>query len=264
MPLDARLEAARLRDLYIEKKETISILLTGHAGDGKTFLLRTAPFPVHLDSFDPDGSLSIRDEVRKGNIILADYEREDPFKPSVYAEWEKNFRTLRAGGYFESIATYVIDTATNWTQSMLNFTLNKRGKAGELPEWGKDYHPQKVALDNFIHICTGLPCHFILIAHLMPKTDNDGNIIKWQPHFSGQGAINIPTKFSEIWRMERVEKSGGFEYFIHTQASGMYTARSRLSNLGQLEKREPANLRNLFKKAGVDYKDKPKLLEDKK
>ena len=261
MPLDARIEAARLRDLYMEKKETIAILLTGEAGAGKTYLLRTAPFPVHLDSFDPDGSLSIRDEVRKGNIIIGDYEKEDPFNPSVFREWEKNFRSLRAGGYFESIGTYVIDTAGNWTQSMLNFTLNKRGQAGGLPAWEKDYHPQKVALDNYIHIMTSLPCHFILIAHLMPKTDSEGNLVQMRPHFPGQGAITVPSKFSEIWRMERREKAEGFDYFIHTQESGMYIARSRLSNQGQLEKREAANLRNIFKKAGVNYEDKPKLLE---
>jgi AAA domain len=262
VPLDARITAAKLRELYVERKETISILLTGETGAGKTYLMRTAPSPVHIDSFDPDGSLSIRDEVRKGNVIVANYEQEDPFYPSAFKEWEKNFRELRLGGYFDSIGTYVIDTATNWTQSMLNFTLGKRGKAGSLPEWAMDYHPQKVALDNYIHLMTGLPCHFILIAHLMPKTDKEGNVIQMRVNFPGQGAVNIPSKFSEIWRMERVEKSNDFDYFIHTQESGLYVARSRLSNLGQLEKREKAHLRNIFKKAGVNYADKPKLLEN--
>jgi AAA domain len=261
MPLDARIEAERLRNLYIERKETIAILLTGESGSGKTFLLRTAPFPVHLDSFDPDGSLPIRDEVKKGNIIVGNYEQEDPFKPSVFAKWEKEFRVLRAGGYFDSIATYALDTAGNWTESMLNFTLNKRGQAGNLPEWGKDYHPQKVAINNYINLMTTLPCHFILIAHLMPKTDSEGNIIQMRAQFPGQGAVIIPSKFSEIWRMERKETSQGFDYFVHTQESGFYIARSRLSNLGQLEKKENANLKAIFKKAGVNYEDKPRLLE---
>lgn len=262
MPLDARIEAARLRELYTEHKETVSILLTGDSGTGKTYMARSAPFPVHIDSFDPGGTLSVRDEVARGNIIVDNtYEQEDPFDPSAFILWEKEFRTRIAGKYFESIACYVLDSATHWLDAMLNATLKKRGQAGNLPNWEKDYHPQKIAIRNYLRLAMNLPCHFILTCHLEPLKDSEGAVQGWRPMFTGKGAIIVPTLFDEIWRMDKRERSTGFDYTVRTQESGLYIARSRLSSTGQLEKEEPAHLRNILKKAGVNYQDKPRLLE---
>src|SRR5215510_16185594 len=101
--LDARLEAERISNLYKENKQTVSVLLTGDTGSGKTFLASTAPFPVLMDSFDPGGTLSVRDEVKKGNIVAYDeFENEDPFNPKVFVEWERTFTERLRDKYFEN------------------------------------------------------------------------------------------------------------------------------------------------------------------
>jgi hypothetical protein len=217
---------------------------------------------VHIDSFDPGGTLSVREEVKRGNIVVDNsFEEEDPFHPTAFTKWEKIFKERIRNKYFESFAVYVLDSATWWLDSMLNATLDSRKAAGEVPEWNKDYHPQKIAVRNYLRLAMALPCHFILTCHLEPLKDKEGNVIHWRPMFTGKGAVVVPTLFDEIWRMKRTEKSETSQHKIITRESGVYLARSRLSNNGQLGEEEPPHLRNILKKAGVNYKDKEKLLE---
>jgi AAA domain len=262
MPLDARVDAERLRNLYLETKETVSILLTGESGTGKTYLAKSAPFPVLIDSFDPGGTLSIRDEIKRGNIVAdTQFESEDPYDPKKFVEWEKTFTERVNSDYFSNFACYWLDSATWWIDCILAAILKKANRAGKAPVWQDDWYPNKIILTNYIRKCQALPCHFILTAHLMPHKNKEGNILSWRPNFSGQAQITVPTMFDEIWLAEREEKSQGFNYHITTQATGMYNARSRLAGAGNLDIEEPANLRNILKKAGVNYEDKPKLLE---
>jgi AAA domain len=262
MPLDARIDAEAQRKLYLEKKETVSILLTGESGSGKTYLAKSAPFPVLMDSFDPGGTLSVRDEIRKGNIIPhTEFESEDPYNPKIFLEWERTFAERMRDNYFSHFACYWLDSATWWIDCILAAILKKANRAGQAPVWQNDWYPNKIILQNYIRKCQNLPCHFILTAHLMPQKDKNGNILNWRPNFSGQAQITVPTMFDEIWLMEREDTSKGFEYHVVTQASGTYNARSRLSGAGILGVEEPANLRAILKKAGVTHEDKPKLVE---
>jgi AAA domain len=261
MPLNAKIDAERLRNLYMDTKETVSILLTGESGHGKTYLAKTAPFPVLMDSFDPGGTLSVRDEIHKGNIIPTNFESEDPYDPEVFLRWERTFNERVKDNYFASFACYWLDSATWWIDCILAAILKKAGRPGQAPKWQSDWYPNKIILQNYIRKCQNLPCHFILTAHLLPQKDQEGNILCWRPNFSGQAQVVVPTMFDEIWLMDRKEKSSGFDYTIRTQASGMYNARSRLAGAAHIEKVEPANLRAILKKAGVNSMDKPRLLE---
>jgi AAA domain len=262
MTLDARVEATRLRELYKEKKETVSILLTGDSGTGKTFLAKTAPFPVLMDSFDPGGTLSVRDEILNGNIVAYDeWENDDPYNPKVFVEWERTLHERLRDNYFSNFACYWLDSASWWNECILASVLKKAGRAGQAPKWQSDWYPNKILLQNYIRKLQALPCHFILTAHLMPQKDMEGNVQYWRPNFSGQAQIMVPTMFDEIWVSQRKERSSGFEYTLITQSSGLYTARSRLAGTHKILTEEGANLRNILKKSEVNYEDKPRLLE---
>lgn len=262
MPIDAKVEAAKLLKMYQEdpRQQYASILMTGESGTGKTYSLRTAPFPVHIDSFDPTGTKCIRDLIIKGDVIAdTRFEGDIAKDPHAFELWMKEFEARRVGKYFDSIGTYVLDSASTFTDAVMNYIQKKRGAPETVPLWEKDYHPQKVFLEKWISRCMTLPCHFILTAHLEPQKDSEGNVVARRFLMTGKGAIKIPLLFDEIWVTDKKETSKGWDYFVRIESGGMFLARSRLAGTGKLDSKEPTNLRTIFKKAGLSYEDKPAL-----
>ena len=78
MAYDAAAELARVRKFYAGDplQKRFSALVTGETNAGKTFLLRTARRPVHIDSFDPGGTKGLRDLIASGDVV-ADTRYED-------------------------------------------------------------------------------------------------------------------------------------------------------------------------------------------
>lgn len=261
MPLDIKAEIANVRKYYEEegKQDLIRVLLTGESGTGKTFMASTAPKPIHIDSFDPTGTLSIRHWINKGDIIAdVQYEDEDPFNPTVFKAWKATFEQRLKGGYFNSIATYWLDSATTWTDAIMNYTQGS-SRAGKVPEWKSDYHPQKVTIRNYLRKIMKLPCHFILTAHIEPQKNREGSIIARRVMFSGKGAITIPLLFTEIWVTDVKETSKDNIYRVLLQKKGLLLGRSRLASKSVLDTYEPANLKYILKKSGMNYEDKELL-----
>src|SRR4030042_5062977 len=97
MPYDYQSELKRVKDYYAGDplQKRFSALVTGETNAGKTYILRTARFPIHIDSFDPGGTKCLRDLIRsdsnpKGQIIAdTQWEADDPFKPDKFALWKK-------------------------------------------------------------------------------------------------------------------------------------------------------------------------------
>jgi len=263
MPIDIKTEAEKLRTMYQDTdKKYANILLTGETGTGKSYLMSTAPKPVHVDSFDPGGTLGLKKFVDKGDLIPdTSFEDEDPMDPHAFSLWRGIFEERIEGGYFDQVGTYFLDSGTTWAESILNFCQDKKGGsgAGAVPLWNKDYHPQKVLIRNYIRKAMNLPCHFVFTGHLMPQKDKEGNVIKYRYLMTGQGAIVIPLLFDEIWVSEMRETSKGGEFSVLLQSGGLMLARSRLlaRSDGKLKINEPSNLREILYKAGMSYIDKP-------
>lgn len=267
MPVDARIEAEKLRKMYEEdpRQKYANILLTGETGTGKTYSLLTAPRPVHIDSFDPGGTKGLKKAIQEGYIIPdVRFEDEDPMNPSVFKEWKNIFTQRAEGHYFDSIGTYCLDSSTTWTDAILNYHQGKRSGAGTVPEWNKDYHPQKVDIRNYLRVAMKQKCHFILTGHLEVQKDKEGNVVARRFMMTGKGAVVIPLLFDEIWVAETKETPKGLEYQVLLQKKGLLLGRSRLAADGVLGQTEPLNLREIFKKAGMSYEDKPALEKEVK
>lgn len=276
MPLDMKAEIGELKKRYEEdaRSQKFNALITSESGCGKTFLARTCPTPVHIDCFDPGGTLSLRSSktfingkecttqsIESGDIIAdTRFEMEDPTSPTQYDLWRKEFKRRVEGGYFNHIGTYMLDSATTFSAAVMNWVMKKEGMAGSAPRFTKDYVPQKIEIQNMLRVMLKLPCNFILTGHLRSIEDMESGRQKLRFLTTGDGMITIPLLFDELYTLRVVSKAQGDpEYQMLVAPTGIYLARSRLAGGGKLKSAEVPDIRALLKKVGFPANDKPKL-----
>ena len=269
MAYDAQEELKRVKEYYegdpLQKR--FSALITGETNSGKTFLLRTARRPIHIDSFDPGGTKCLRDLIASGDVIAdTRWETDDPFTPRAFAEWMKAVDRRMHVEYFDKFGTYCIDSATTFGEAIMNYGMGAKGRAGEVPQHRHDYNPQKVAMTNYIRKLMNLPCDFILTGHLKEnrklihfdtKTGMAREEVTQRFYTTGQAVITIPLLFDEIYVLRG--KGEGPKRTLLIDSLGEYVARSRLKANGKLDSTEPPDIKALLKKVGFSDADKPKL-----
>ena len=275
MPYDYQQELKRVKDYYNQDplQKRFSALVTGETNAGKTFLLRTARRPIHIDSFDPGGTKCLRDLIKSGDIIAdTQWEADDPFNPNKFARWMKAIDIRFEIDYFKHFGTYCIDSATMFGEAVMNYQLASKGREGEAPLHRHDYMPQKTFMSNYIKKLMSIPCDFILTGHLKEirklisidaKTGIAHEEIKYRFFTTGQAVITIPLLFDEIYVLIGKESRGREpkrEMLI--DSLGTYIARSRLKANGKLDAIEEPDIKKLLKKVGFDMNDKPKLSKE--
>jgi len=261
MQLDIKKEFADIRAMYNTQAQQYhaAFLVYGGSGTGKTRLLKTCRRPIHVDSFDPRGTKTIRDEIKEG-WILADtrYEIEDPFNPTVFKLWDKEYERRQRAGYFEHIGTYAIDSATTWASAAMNEVLKtaKGGsRAGSQP-WENDYLPAMYMIENAVKDFLTLPCDIVLIAHENNLKDDVTGKLYVTPLFVGKLQQRVPILFDELYYAQTTRTSSGIKYTLLTQSDGTFRARTRLGKEGLFVQNEEPDVKMLLKKAGYSTDDK--------
>lgn len=267
MPYDTSKELARVKKYYDQDKlqKRFSALICGEVGAGKTYLLRTCRLPLHIDSFDPGGTKCLRPWIEKG-LVVADtsFESEDPFNPSAWAQWVKTTEVRFKLGYYDVFGSYAIDSSTKFQDAAMNFILAGAGRAAEAPRRNHDYVPVKVLMQNYFTKFMNLSCDFILTGHLKTEeelisvdksTGVERKRIEYRYMTIGQASVTIPLMFDELY----ILKVDGHERSLLLDAQGQYQARSRLKSNGKLSNEEPADIKALLKKIGLQWEDKPRL-----
>ncbi len=271
MPYDAKAELQKVQEYYkgdpLQKR--FSALITGETNAGKTYLLRTARFPVHVDSFDPGGTKCLTDLIEKG-LVVADtrWEDEDPYNPKVFNAWKKATELRLQIGYYDLFGTYAIDSATMWGAAIMNDVLGDRNAAGEVPQHRRDYNPQKVLMENYTRKLMRVKCDFFLMGHLREekkvlsidaKTGIVREEIKYRFFTTGQALLTIPLLFDEIYVIQGKEGRDGVKRELLIESCGTFLARSRLRRNGLLNITEEPDIKKLLKKCGFSTEDKPRL-----
>jgi hypothetical protein len=272
MAYDYTNELQKVRDYYEGDplQRRFSALITGETNAGKTYMLRTARKPIHIDSFDPGGTKCLLDLIKKGDVIAdTQWEDDDPFSPDKFAKWMKAVDLRFQIGYFDHFGTYCLDSATTWSDAVMAYGLGSKGRAGEIPQHRHDYMPQKVHMVNYIKKLMRLPCDFILTGHLKEnrkvlyidsKTGIAREEVNYRFYTTGQAVVTIPLLFDEVYvLLGDGETSEGPKRKMLIDSLGTYIARSRLKGKGMLGSVEPLDIKALLKKVGFGYADKPKL-----
>jgi len=258
--LKIREEAQKLKQMYLDdpRQNSFNLLLCGETGTGKSHLATTCPAPVHMDVFDPGGVKHLMPEVISGRIIPAIYEGDDPFKPSMFSQWEKDMKRRITDGYFDSIATYFLDSSTTWANTIMNEILKRAGMAGEAPRFTHDYTPQKTKIVNWMKVLLNLPCNTIVTGHLESSKDEVTGAITYRYMTTGKAEITIPLEFDEVWVADTKKTSKGVDYRLVTARTGSYLATTRIGR-GKFETYEKPDITYLLKKAGRPHADKELL-----
>ena len=271
MAYDYKNELEKIRKYYegdpLQKR--FSALITGETNAGKTYILRTARKPIHIDSFDPGGTKCLRDLISSGDVIAdTQWEDEDPYSPNAFAKWMKAIDMRIQIGYFNNFGTYCLDSATTFGEAVINYEMEGKGRAGEVPQHRKDYNPQKVYMTNYIKKLMRLPCDFILTGHLreikkLIHLDTSTGVakedIKYRFLTTGQAVVTIPLLFDEIYVIIGEEGRTEPKRKMLIDSVGTYNARSRLKMNGLLKSVEEPDIKALLKKVGMPCEDKPRL-----
>ena len=258
--LEIKKKASEIKEMYNndESQNSFNLLLVGESGTGKSYILRTARQPVHIDSFDPGGTKCLRDEISSGSVIAdTRWENDDPFRPTVWRDWVRETQERMKLGYFDYLGTYVIDSGTKWADAAMNQVLKIAGIPGETPRFTKDYQPQKTQILNWIKYLLRIPCDFILTGHLEGHKDEVVGNITYRLMTTGKAVQLIPLEFDEIWVTSTKSRAKGLEYSIITAHTGPYLASTRLGKGGVFETYEKPDIKYLLKKAGLPANDKP-------
>lgn len=230
VPADILERFAVLKRSYAERPKKANVLNYGRPGTGKTYSIRTAATPVHIDSFDPGGSRCLDDVIAKWPdryMVDARWEAEDDFHPTAWDAWLRDFDEREKSGYFKYIGTYVIDSATFWVEAALNRVKGNKSGAATLPE----YNVRQIKVRHELKRILNLPCNVIINAH--PDYDKDegtGKILAGP--IGGKMALRFPPMFDEIYYSFTKETSQGIDYLWAIRPFELYFARSRMTKGG--------------------------------
>lgn len=268
MNLKAVLKRAEgIKANYLERpqSEVATVLLYGDYATGKTTTaITTVPEPVHVDMFDPGGerTRAVREAAQdpNRNIIIDNRWQNDSWKkPWAFKAWEQDFRARLREGYFEAMGTYVLDSITYWSNSMMYRILEMGGKksgsrTGSTPEL-QDYMTQQLTAVDYIGQFTNLPCHVVVTGHIGMVRDEVTGSIQTGLLLAGKLSEKVPLAFCEKY-VARVEMDAGTrKHFVQCHTDKRYQAETRIG-AGLLNDKEPQDLRAIFKKCGISYEDK--------
>lgn len=253
-PDQAKLKAQKrideLRQIYSNTRSSqkAKILLYGEWGTYKSTIATTMPRPILIHSFDPGGDKikHVQDGHNDGSIIVDNSWQSRTLDDSEnrFAAWNTEYNSLKSGGVFEEIGTFVLDSITTFQRLVVDAAVGSNQKNTKIsskmpvkiPQM-RDYGVQDSAMELTISSMLDLPCHVLIIGHseVHEETDNKGNLIRQEhrPLITGKKLRGkLPLLFDEIY----ITKVRGNKSQVLTHPQGMYHARTRLGSLFSIKK----------------------------
>lgn len=238
-------------------------LFVGDNKSGKTGALATFPGPVKIYNFDGPGRMQpiaflYPDlDIEYVNVGPKTVNHPDPdLCVMSFVDFCKEFESLQDNCPYGTIG---IDSFTSLSNTAVTFQLMARlgddwtlakvkTTKGGLPiaSWD-EFNGETTAVAMILDVAKILPCHVIMTAHPIPKTEVNaaGEVIRRYSTLAAFGTKVdkiVPGYFTEIWRfipessMTPGEKA---RYYFYTQPVGVDFASTALPLPGKVEITKP-------------------------
>lgn len=217
------------------------ILVLGDTGCGKTTQLLTFPGKKFAYLFDPNALNSLigydieYEEFLPDLLDLKVYSlskdankraglhpsKEGKEAGNLYLEWEKDFETKLADGYFDPFDVIALDSMTTFSDCVMDRVLAINNRGGMWPTQD-DYGPQMSAISKVVRTFTSMGKTVYFTGHVEMKQDDLTKKIFRSPLFTGRLKAKLPLLFSEIYFMfADVSAKGGVKYTLQTKPDRM-------------------------------------------
>lgn len=237
-----------------------SMLIYGVSGGGKTALLPTAPAPVLVYQFDPDGCETIIDYVtgqhgKDRRVYPIDLSMDDPTNPTSFRDFARDLKERKRTDFFNNIGTVALDSVTTFGHNVMSWVQKQNGNVGKAPEiqeWGL----QVIKIRDTILELLSLPCHVIVTGHEGVDQDDLLKVLIGSVAVTKSLKITLPALFSEVYRLKVEQKSKGMERKLVTVPDGKWVGKTRMGHGGSLGEEVDLNIREILKKVGKQWEDK--------
>lgn len=214
------------------------ILMLGDTGVGKTSQFLTLPGKKFAYLFDPNALLTIRGydvdyeeflppalNLDVKSLTKDKGDRVSSIKGNdSYVEWEEDFESRIAEGFFADYDWICIDSATTFLDLIMDRVLTLNGRAGQWPQQD-DYGPQMMTFTKVIRTLVGLGKGIYVTGHLKTDQDELTKKIYSQPMLTGQLRAKIPLLFSDCLSITvENDGQGNIAYDLHTVKDRMTPA----------------------------------------
>lgn len=257
---DVRHELELLEGMYDDFSESFSALVMGEFGSGKTQLAKTCVKPVLLFSFDPKGTIVLREEIKSGEVLPVTFWNENSKDPKEYSRFEDLLESYLKNNFLEKFGTVMIDSGTTFLQALAN-EVGRRNNRQDGKLAIQDYIVIYNTVQDIIKLISSRKTNFILTMHLIQIQDElTGELIRELDTYKGL-KTKIPILFTEKYALTEVVKRDKVEHYLLTSPYENYRASTQLGTNGIFETKEEPNIKKLMEKAGFDTTDKVDTIE---
>ncbi len=266
--LEIKTAISEIDNMYAQNDMSrFSMLVSGYPKTGKTRLLLTCPRPILIYSFDPKGTLILREAIKEGWCKVMTYWGEHSQEPSEYFRFEEDFERHIEQGFFNYFGTVCIDSFTFFMEALTNQTAEALGdvKMGEkgtkqkrilnLPHIG-DYRVIYNTTRDVIKLASNEDCNFVMTSHLETYENELTKEVSTDILTYKKLKGLIPAMFTENYIMTTKDTADGPKHWLQTKTYGRFKAGSQLGNNDVFDLYEPPDIKALMKKAGLEVKDK--------